>query len=291
MPCRFKALLLLAIGLGCGTPLPSQALVHHYVSFSMPETQLKAALKAAGKGRDDIILFRGLPASGGFQSFIRQLIPLIGDLPQGERPRIRIDPKAFEQAAIERVPVVIEGSDRDIRQARYPVMENDPRRSMRGALSKMTVTRWQEALLKENPREKRPPYPRPSAETPFMLEPVYRLPRALKGTEGGVIAAEGQRANALDVFQGPIALLVMDPMDPLQTQSILKSGDALKGSTLLLAGLRPGERDPQLTALMKTFPVPTYPVPEHWLQQLRITQLPATVSARGTMLEVRPWSP
>ena len=289
MPCRFKTPLLSAMVLLFLGITPGNASVTRFVSFSMPETSLKEAMRAAGKSMDETVVFRGLPESGGYPAFIRQLIPLIRDLPKSERPRIRIDPKAFDQEAIAKVPVVQEGSYQDLRHARYPVTEPDPRTRMREAISKVTPAMWKAALLKDdaqiNPRR----LPRSTAESRFTLEPVYRIPRTLKGASGNVLAAEGQSANPLDVLPGPFSFLMLDPDDARQVQAVRERQQDLKGSILLLAGLRPGQSDSTLLTWLKASEVPIYPIPDRWLEQLRIMRLPAEVRAKGSVLEVREW--
>jgi hypothetical protein len=292
MPCRFKPLSLLAIALWIFGVGPGEASLIRYVSFSMPEPLLKEQLRAAGKGADERVLFRGLPEPGGYPAFIRQLIPLIRELPKSERPRISIDPKAFEQADVSRVPVLGDGDIKDTRQARYPVTEKDPRIGMRDAVSRITPAMWKAALLKDPSNRHLPRHPRSLSETHTTLEPVYRLPHPLKGADGRVLLAGGQSANPLEVLPTEASFWIVDPEDARQLEAIRTRERPLKGSPiLLLSGLQPGKIDGRVETLFNELKMPVYPVPERWLEQLQIGALPAEVRTRGSLLVVRQWQP
>lgn len=292
MPCLFKYRLLMMGAFWIFGMTPIEASVTHYVSFSMPETLLKEQLRAAGKGNDDRVLFRGLPESGGYPAFIRQLIPLIRELPKSERPRISIDPMAFEEAHVTRVPVLVDGAINDIRKAQYPVQELDPRIGMRDAVSRVTPAMWKAALLKETKGKYPARHPRALSETQRTLEPVYRLPHPLQGADGRVLVAAGQVAKPLKVLPGAATLWIVDPEDDRQIDAIRsRERSPQESPILLLAGPEPGRREDRLETLQNELMLPVYPAPEPWIELLQIRSLPAEVRVKDSSLEVRQWPP
>ena len=292
MPCRSRlrggvAIALLWTGLSA-----SEASVTHYVSFGMPDALLKQHMREAGRHRDQRVVFRGLPESMGYPGFIRTLMPLIEAIPRHQRPSIGIDPAAFDHAGIVKVPVTEEDGRKDERAAKYPVTEPDPRIRMREKLRRISLFEWRAALMRKPSTPETAVFPRATESSNHRIEPSFHLPRSLENAEGRVLVKAGATANPLMEVPMGISLLVMAIGDSKTIDAAQARYQALQGNAqLLVAGVNPGAPDPRLESLSQEFKAPVYPIPLRWIDQLKITGLPAEVRSVGTVLEVRQWPP
>lgn len=287
---RTLSLLILAsIGM---TSVPALASITRYVSFGMPEGVLKAELKAAGAGVHEMVIFRGLPEPGGYPRFIQQLFPLIRELPKGHRPRIGVDPKAFEVAAVSKVPVMEIRGRKDDRMARYPVIEADPRPRMQGQLAKLTTAEWRRELMQGIPRNTVIGIPASPSDTTFTLDPLLQLPRSLTNAQGMILGMKGQTANPLTQWPAETALLILDPLDLRQQDAVTRRLKALNGQAHLLAvGTTSGFPNQAFQDLSGKMQVPVYMLPRRWIDLLQITALPAEVQFQKALITVRQWRP
>lgn len=292
MPCRSRVIGRLALGLLLIGLSECEASVTRYVSFGMPYTLLKDHFKTAGQHPNEKIVFRGLPESMGYTGFIQSLLPLIRDLPRDKRPPIGIDPDAFDAAGIVKVPVIQEDGHKDERAAIYPVTEPDPRIRMRMALTRLSLPEWEAALMRKSPIPQAAPFPRATKISCHRIEPSFHLPRSLQNAEGVVLAKAGATLNPLTRLPIGVSLLVMEVGESKSIDAVRERFKDLQGhAQILVAGLNPGEVDPRLEAISRLFQGPAYPIPRRWLDQLRITGLPAEVRSVGTVLEVCQWPP
>lgn len=292
MHCHFKTWILVTLGLISSGIHPSDASVTRYVSFGMPEALLREHLKAAGMKAGEKVLFRGLPESGGYPAFIQKLLPLIQSIPKEQRPRIGVDPKAFDEAQISRVPVMVGQGFKDARSARYPIIESDPRALIKKSLSRISAAEWKARLLQSEPQKTKTPLPRATVESTLSLNPRLRLPNPVLNDAGKVLAAAGQSANPLLTVPNGWSFLIMNSGDQRQIEAVIRRlKDHQDNLHLFAEGGVPGVLDQRLQDLSKALDTPIYPLPERWIAPLRITALPAEVTFRSELIEVRQWPP
>lgn len=292
MYCLFKPSVLMGIGLALGSLSSAQASITRYVSFGMPDGLLKAQLRAAGSQPETRVIFRGLPEPGGYPVFIRRLVPLIQDLPKNERPPIGLDPAAFEQAGIGTVPVLEVDQERRAEGRQYPVTEPDPRIHIRKTLARLTPSEWRRALLKEAPQERKPPLPSATSESRVTVEPVIRLPQNIMDTGGRILASAGETANPLTLLPSEVSLLILDIDDESESEAVAQHLKNIQGDTwVVAAGRTPGVQDSKIQQLSNHMKTPIFPMPQRWLDQLRISRLPVEVKTTRSKIEIREWPP
>ena len=292
MPCRSKLQKMGWLLLISGTLSTVEASVHRYVSFGMPDALLKEQLQAAGRAHDETIVFRGLPEPGGYPRFIRQLAPLLKALPKARRPAVVIDPKAFVTAGIDRVPVREVMGRFDVQDARYPVIEPDPRVRMQQRLKGLSTEAWHTALRPQTRPATLEAYPPATSESRVRLDATFTLPRALHTADGRIFAKQGQTADPLTLFPLPAPIIIMDAQRPESIAAVRQRLQTLKGpAQLLAAGLNPDQAPGVIARVSTELGAPIYLAPPGWLSQLRINTLPAEVQVIDSRIEVRQWPP
>ncbi len=238
-----------------------------FVSRSMPKPDLIAALSAAQRDRNTIVVFRGLAAGSGLAGFRQDLIAWLGPFAHwSSPPQIELDPPAFRNAGIEAAPTIaiyegsqllaavpgmvaadwlqgqIESGQRGLLPAQGPtvaISEPDLLEVMQARLAAFDWKRWRREQSEGLVRSMRPPeLPHAvSSQTRFHV-PAFEVTKDLEAN-GARIASAGDRINPLEHVPFSQQLLVVDATDERQVEVARQWLSDWNGPTTLLTTALP----------------------------------------------------
>ncbi len=283
-----------------------------FVSRSMPEAELRAALEEAAQHGAAVVM-RGVRRGENVAAFAAGLRTLAERI---ERvPEVQLDPFAFRRERVEVVPtVIVRRGDESLRASGSLALGDLVRRFERGERGdrgrigpsyviaeadmmqlieeRITQTDWralkEQAYARFWSGQQLPVLPAARMDRERLFDPSVVVREDIRSADGRIVARAGQRFNPQAIMPLRSTWFVFDASDPRQVERVA-SELAKLGNTrtvLMTTRLEPGEEWAQLRRIEDRFGQPLSLATSQLLERFGIERLPARVSGRGSQLVI-----
>lgn len=289
-----------------------------FVSQSMGEAGLKAALESVRGEPDAAIVLRGMVKGQTIGQLQRMLLRLAGPVdPEGRFPGMMIDPTLFSRYGVDVAPTLVyvdqeralatarglttlgwfrdrikDGRRGDLGQhgETSEVTEEDMLEALKAAAAKRDWSQDREAAFRSH-WDKLEYLDLQVAERDRVREvdPSFVVTEGITAPDGTVIAYAGQRFNPLDAAPFRQVLVVFDATDPAQRPivdaAIREAGD--RRVTLITTRYTRESGFEGLGTLWEDFGRPVYLLQRDVRERFAIERVPSIVQAQGRVMLVR----
>ncbi|MDD5277759.1 MAG: TrbC family F-type conjugative pilus assembly protein [Methylovulum sp.] len=284
-----------------------------FVSFGMPDEELKAAAKEAAETHSALV-FRGVAEGENTGALARRLYRLVNGIQP--MPGAVIDPLLFKRFGVKAVPtmVVIDKaglvrsvrglpgfawlSKQDIGDAGqkgqvYTIAEPDMIEEIQ---RRIRVTDWkkqkQDALANFwKGQGKGLDLPNADRNLERLIDPSLRVTQDIVHPDGRLIAKKGQKINPQTLMPMQHAYIVFDATQPDQVDLAKKWGDAYlrnkKPVVYLFTKMDTQNGWTQFNATVQQMNAPVYQLNKALMNRFQIKALPSVIEGQGYKLVIR----
>jgi conjugal transfer pilus assembly protein TraW len=299
-----------------GDGLAPSGTVYLFISFSMPELDIKAVLEEASS-TGAVVVLKGVKK----ELNIQQTSILLAKLTQAvtPRPNVIIDPRPYLKYGIDAAPAItlvregqpalhargiysvdwIKGkkdsateNDLGVWGATYPIEEIDIIDEMKSRVAKVDWEKKKKAAY-ENYWQKKTfldiPYAMEDQE--YEIDPTIRISKDIIGTNGEILAYEGQSINPLDVLPFTKTLFIFDATNEKHLNYVQAETEKLKAeskSYILMTTKIDGDLGWKAFGDVENlFKRPVYLLNKEIKGRFQIDRIPSVVSAKGRVFIIK----
>lgn len=288
-----------------------------FVSFSMPEAELLAALAEAAT-HNAVIVVRGIAPGESVASAGAHLKALAERLPSDlPPPEVQLDPMAFRRYAVDAAPTaVIYGGSRELRATgtlalgdlarrfaagergalgrrgvTYPIIERDFLEEIQSRLARVDwAAQRQGAYQRYWTNQEFVDLPVAERDAVRRFDPSVEASRDLYGKAGQLVVKAGARLNPQSVMPLRGVWFIFDPLDDRQVRRVVMEARAVsaKGLPLVLMAtrLQRGREWDSLRDIEDALGVAVSLANTDFLRRFDVRRLPSRIQGDGDMLQI-----
>lgn len=291
--------------------------VYLYISFSMPDSEIKAVIEEASNA-NAIVVLRGIKKGTNIKDTSLLLARLSNKVTP--RPEVVIDPRPFQKYGVTVAPAMtLVREDKPALQARgiysskwikeraesdpenidlgqwgttYPIVEIDLIEDMK---SRVAAIDWDEK--KKNAYKdywKKASFielPNAQEDNEYEFDPTVTVSKDIVGTTGEILAHKGQRFNPLDMLPFTKTVFVFDSTNKKQVEYVKEQTDSLKAQSrayiLITTRVDANKGWKAFEKIEELYQRPVYLLNKQLKNRFSIDKVPTIITATGRVFTIK----